>query len=77
MYSVKFQNKEFSGALQNIVEDGVLQEVSHRWFTDEHGERTEVPMPGTVFTFSAERHALLVKRAQEVAASKAETASKS
>jgi hypothetical protein len=70
MYEVKFQNKDLDGVIPDVVEDGLVEQFPHRWFLDSGGQRTEVPIAGTVFVFGPERHEMITKRHAELEAAK-------
>ena len=53
---------------KDLVADGVMPDMPHRFFVDEKGNRFEVPYEGTTFGFSKERSEMIAKQAAEKAA---------
>lgn len=62
-YKVKYKSKNslFWTTLKEVRGDGVMQDspIAFRYFILADESRVEVPMDGTIFTFSKERHFLI------------------
>ncbi len=69
-YTVTFHGKN-TGLLKNIVADGVMNNMPHRFFVDFDGVRFEVPVDGNEFTFSKERTKQIQEHDAERAAAEA------
>ena len=55
-YTVKYKKGFFWKTIKNVKGDGILQETNARWFILADESRIEIPITGTIFEFSKERH---------------------
>lgn len=60
-YTIKYKLEKswFWKTIKNVKGDGILSESNARWFILDDESRIEIPIQGTIFEFSKERHYLI------------------